>query len=53
VILFRKFISNYDLGQFTDADHSCQEIRRRFPRDMSAPRCELFMLTTRSGSRPM
>jgi serine/threonine-protein kinase len=52
VILFRLFISSYDLGQFSDADHSCKEIRRRFPRDMSAPRCELFMLTTRERATP-
>jgi len=52
VILFRLFISSYDLSQFTDADHSCQQIRRRFPTDVSAPRCELFMLTTRIRTPP-
>jgi serine/threonine-protein kinase len=52
VVLFRLFIANYDLGQFTEADHACQEIRRRFPRDFSAPRCELFMLTTRIRKPP-
>jgi serine/threonine-protein kinase len=51
-ILFRLFISSYDLGQFTDADHWCQEIRRRFPGDLSAPRCELFMLTTKARAAP-
>ena len=52
VVLFRLFIANYDLGQFTDADHACKEIRRRFPGDFSAPRCELFMLTTRARTPP-
>jgi serine/threonine-protein kinase len=47
VILFRLFISSYDLSQFTQADDACKEIRRRFPADMNAPRCELFMLTSR------
>ena len=52
VILFRLFISSYDLGQFPDADNSCMEIRRRFPGDLSAPRCELFMQTTRRRDPP-
>ena len=52
VILFRLFISSYDLGQFPDADNSCKEIRRRYPADLSAPRCELFMQTTRLRDPP-
>ena len=52
VILFRLFISNYDLGQFPEAERRCQEIRRRFPGDLNAPRCELFLQTTRLRTPP-
>ncbi|HEX7025582.1 MAG TPA: protein kinase [Gemmatimonadales bacterium] len=52
VILFRLFLAQYDLEQFTDADHTCQQIRRRFPRDYGAPRCELFLMTTKVRPSP-
>ena len=52
VILFRLFISSYDLSQFSEADKACADIRRRFPADMNAPRCELFMQTTRIRTEP-
>jgi serine/threonine-protein kinase len=48
VVLNRLFLSFYDLGRFFDANLQCEEVRRRFPHDFAAPRCELFMLTTRS-----
>jgi serine/threonine-protein kinase len=48
LILSRLFLSSYDLGQFQDATHWCEETRRRFGDNYTAPRCELFMLTTRS-----
>jgi serine/threonine-protein kinase len=47
VILARLFLASYDLEQFTDADRSCEELRRRFPATYQAPRCALFLLTTR------
>jgi len=31
VILNRLFLAGYDLGNFTDAEHWCQELRRRYP----------------------
>ena len=52
VILFRLFLAQYDLEQFTEADHTCQQIRRRFPADMGAPRCELFLMTTKARPEP-
>ncbi|MFN2317986.1 MAG: protein kinase [Gemmatimonadales bacterium] len=47
VILGRLFLSSYDLGNFPDATLRCDEIRRRFGTEFGAPRCALFMLTTR------
>ena len=48
VILNRLFLSSYDLGQFPDAEHWCQELRRRFPAAIDALSCELFLLTTKA-----
>ena len=48
VILNRLFLSSYDLGQFPDADHWCQELGRRFPADIDAAACKLFLQTTKS-----
>jgi serine/threonine-protein kinase len=47
-ILDRLFKSSYDLSQFTDAAHWCEETRRRFPTSLNAPNCELYLLTTRA-----
>jgi len=47
LILGRLFISDYDLGQFNKAEHWCDETRRRFPDTYNAPRCQLYLLTTR------
>ncbi len=49
-IMTRLVLASYDLGQFADADRWCQETRRRFPEQFTAPRCELFLLTTSSRS---
>ncbi len=46
VILNRLFLSSYDLGQFAQADQWCAELRRRFPNNLNAPRCELYLHTT-------
>ncbi len=48
VILNRLFLSSYDLGQFAQADQWCAELRRRFPGNLNAPRCELFLHTTKA-----
>jgi len=47
VILSRMFNANYDLGQFDRASQWCAEARKRFPKDVRAMRCRLYMLTTR------
>ena len=48
VILARMFNANYDLGAFPKAAHWCMEVRRRFPKDVRAMRCRLYMLTART-----
>ncbi|MBX9928332.1 MAG: protein kinase [Gemmatimonadaceae bacterium] len=45
VILGRMFTANYDLGQFERAAQRCTEARRRFPKDLRAMRCRLYLLT--------
>jgi serine/threonine-protein kinase len=50
VILSRLFFSSYDLGQLGDADHWCDEGRRRFPADSRFTECHLWLLTTRQDS---
>ena len=46
-ILNRLFMSSYDMGQFNDAVHWCDETRRRFPDTNNAAECELYMMTTK------
>jgi serine/threonine-protein kinase len=48
VVLSRLFYVSYDLGQFTDAVHWCEEGRRRFPGDYKFVECQLFLLTSRA-----
>ena len=48
VILSRLFYSFYDLGQFTDAVHWCEEGQRRFPGDPKFLECQLWLLTTKA-----
>ena len=50
--LFRVFLAQYDLNQPAEADRWCKDIRRRYPAAMIAPRCELFMMTTRLREPP-
>jgi serine/threonine-protein kinase len=52
VIINRLFLSSYDMGQFPDADHWCQELGRRFPASLDAPSCELFLQTTKARTPP-
>jgi eukaryotic-like serine/threonine-protein kinase len=48
VILSRLFLSSYDLGQFTDAVHWCEEGERRFPTDPNFVECQIWLMTTRA-----
>lgn len=41
----RLFSATYDLGQYADAQHWCDEGARRFPLNTRITRCRLFLLT--------
>jgi TolB-like protein len=47
-ILSRLFLASYDLGQFDKAKQWCDVARKRFPSDVRAVKCRLYMLTTRA-----
>jgi serine/threonine-protein kinase len=46
VILNRLFLANYDLGEAVEANHWCDEGRRRFPADPDFVECQLWIMTT-------
>ena len=48
VVLSRLFNAAYDLGQFDKAQQWCDVAARRFPSDVRAMRCRLYMLTTKA-----
>jgi TolB-like protein/tRNA A-37 threonylcarbamoyl transferase component Bud32 len=48
VILNRLFLASYDLEQFVDAVHWCEEGQRRFPTDFKFVRCQLWLMTSRA-----
>ncbi|HUR95019.1 MAG TPA: hypothetical protein VMY76_10575, partial [Gemmatimonadales bacterium] len=48
VVLSRLFFASYDLGQFNDAVHWCDEGQRRFPRDTKFVECQLYLLTSKA-----
>jgi serine/threonine-protein kinase len=47
LILSRLFNASYDLGQFDKAKQWCDVAGQRFPADVRAVRCRLYLLTTR------
>ena len=50
VIMSRLFLSSFDLGQFSDAEHWCQEGGRRFPTKPRLVDCRLWLMTTQQES---
>ena len=46
-ILSRLFLAAYDLGQFDKAKQWCDAAGQRFPGDVRAVKCRLYLLTTR------
>ncbi|MES1258955.1 MAG: hypothetical protein ABUL71_00065, partial [Gemmatimonadota bacterium] len=50
LVLQRLFLSSYDLADWTQAKHWCDETQRRFPASYQAPRCKLFLLTAKNVS---
>jgi serine/threonine-protein kinase len=51
-VLTRLFLASFDLGQFVDAAHWCDEGGRRFPDNFAFVSCHLWMLTTRWAKDP-
>jgi eukaryotic-like serine/threonine-protein kinase len=48
VVLSRLFYASYDLGQFSDAVHWCEEGQSRFPQDAKSVECQLYLLTSKA-----
>jgi eukaryotic-like serine/threonine-protein kinase len=46
-VINRLFIASYDLAQFFDAAHWCQEGARRFPNDFNFIKCQLWVMSTK------
>ena len=47
-VINRLFLVSYDLGQFAEAAHWCDEGNRRFPGDFKFVKCQLWLLTTKA-----
>jgi serine/threonine-protein kinase len=47
-VLHRLFLASYDLSQFVDAVHWCEEGARRFPQDFNFTKCKMWLLTTKA-----
>jgi TolB-like protein/tRNA A-37 threonylcarbamoyl transferase component Bud32 len=47
-VLNRLFVSSYDLAQFVDAAHWCDEGAHRFPQDFNFTKCQLWILSTKA-----
>jgi serine/threonine-protein kinase len=49
VVLSRLFYVSYDLGQFSDAKHWCDEVQIRFPDNPDSVECQLYLLTSKAA----
>ncbi len=47
-ILARLFLATYEQEQWVQAERWCGEMQRRFPSSFQAPRCQLFLLSSRA-----
>jgi tetratricopeptide (TPR) repeat protein len=47
-ILWGLYATSYDLGQFPNAKTWCDEAKRRFPQQVVAARCQLWIMTTKA-----
>ena len=47
-VLARLFLASYDLEQFVDALHWCEEGQRRFPGDFKFVSCRLWLMTSKA-----
>lgn len=49
-ILFRLYVTSYDLQSFPNAQKWCDELKRRFPTHPLAGRCQIWMMTAKGTS---
>jgi serine/threonine-protein kinase len=49
-ILFRLYVTSYDLESFVNAQSKCDELKRRFPKHPLAARCQLWIMTAKGIS---
>ncbi len=47
-VLNRLILSSYDLEDWTKANRWCEEMQRRYPASAQAPRCQLYLMTSRA-----
>jgi eukaryotic-like serine/threonine-protein kinase len=50
-ILWRLYVTSYDLEQFVNAQRWCDEANDRFPHTVVAARCRLWIMTAKGQSR--
>ncbi|HEV7389264.1 MAG TPA: protein kinase [Gemmatimonadaceae bacterium] len=48
LILWGLYSTSYDIGQFPNAKTWCDEAQRRFPHQVVAARCQLWIMTTKA-----
>lgn len=48
VVLNRLILASYDLEDWTKANRWCDEMQRRYPASVQAPRCQLYLMTSRA-----
>ncbi|MBL0179461.1 MAG: hypothetical protein IPP98_10100 [Gemmatimonadetes bacterium] len=44
----RLILASYDLEDWTKANRWCDEMQRRYPASAQAPRCQLYLMTSRA-----
>jgi tetratricopeptide (TPR) repeat protein len=47
-ILWGLYTTSYDIGQFSNAKTWCDEAKKRFPQQVVAARCQLWIMTTKA-----
>ena len=47
-VLNRLVLASYDLEDWTKANRWCDEMQRRYPASAQAPRCQLYLMTSRA-----
>ncbi|HEU4641852.1 MAG TPA: hypothetical protein VFS44_05295, partial [Gemmatimonadaceae bacterium] len=49
-VLWRLYVTSYDMEQFADASHWCEVGGRRFPQDPRFAQCQLWLMTSKYRS---